>query len=78
MMGSRSDSLRLGGFDCFAVLSLMWRKPMQSWNAVFFRGGFGRYDGRLVMLPAPAGAHGIWASADPGHGKDSVISAATC
>jgi hypothetical protein len=62
LIGSRFDGLLPDGFDRFAVLSLMWCKPMPSRNAVFFRVSPGRYEGRLVMLPAPAVAHGIWAS----------------
>ena len=69
MIGSRSAGLLPGGFDCFAVLSLMWRKPMRSRNAVFLRVSPGRYDGRLVMLPAPAVAHGIWASGRGGRSR---------
>jgi hypothetical protein len=62
MIGSRSDGLLFVSFGDFAMLRVIWPKPMRSRNAVYFRFSFDQCDGHLVMLHSPAVAHGIWAS----------------
>jgi len=69
MTGSRAEGLLPVELDGFAVLSVMWRKPMPSRNAVSFRVSFGRCDGHLVMRPAPLVEHGIWASGRGGRSR---------